>query len=290
MNFVERPLAFPCQGDWLYGILSLPTASAARGVLIVVGGPQYRVGSHRQFTLLARHLAAHGIPTMRFDYRGMGDSQGDARSFEDINDDIRAAVDEFFAMAPGLQEVALWGLCDAASAAVFYAASDPRICGLALLNPWVRTDAGIARAYLKHYYLKRAFDPELWRKIGHGHFNVMAALRSLLTMLGRANRPHKRPGEGSGLGATGITTSLVLPERMHEGLRRFNGKVLLVLSGNDLTSHEFSALAKTSRKWRNLLHGPNVQKRQLADANHTFSQEAWRNQVALWTTDWIRSW
>lgn len=290
MNVVEHPLAFPCQGDWLYGILSLPAAAAARGVLIVVGGPQYRAGSHRQFTLLARHLAAHGIPTMRFDYRGMGDSQGDVRSFEEINSDIRAAVDEFFAVAPGLQEVAIWGLCDAASAAVFYAASDPRICGLALLNPWVRTDAGIARAYLRHYYLKRAFDPELWQKIGRGHFDVRAAWRSLLTMLGRVNRPHKHPGEGRGLEATGNAKALALPERMHEGLRQFNGKILLVLSGNDLTAQEFSSLAKTSRKWRVLLHGSNVQRHQLADANHTFSQEAWRNQVANWTTEWIRSW
>ena len=46
--------------------------AASRGMLIVVGGPQYRAGSHRQFTLLARDVAATGVPTMRFDYRGMG--------------------------------------------------------------------------------------------------------------------------------------------------------------------------------------------------------------------------
>ena len=40
------------------GILSLPDAPGPRGVLIVTGGPQYRIGSHRQFVLLARAQAA----------------------------------------------------------------------------------------------------------------------------------------------------------------------------------------------------------------------------------------
>ena len=291
MNLEERALAFACQGEWLYGIAHLPAQPAARGVLIVVGGPQYRAGSHRQFTLLARHLAAQGIPAMRFDYRGMGDSQGTPRNFDEIGDDIRAAVDIFIATAPGLQEVAIWGLCDAASAAIFYAPSDARICGLALLNPWVRTEQGMAQAYLKHYYLKRAFDPQFWQKIARGHFNARAAGRSLLNMLASATREDTQPGGGV-IASTGEkhANTLPLPEKMFQELRRFQGKILLVLSGNDLTAQEFSDVTGTSRKWRKLLSGPNVQRHRLSGANHTFSQKAWRNQVALWTSDWVRSW
>src|SRR5688500_5345431 len=83
----ERVLAFECDGERLLGILSASQQPAKRGVLIVVGGPQYRAGSHRQFTLLARHLAEHGVPTLRFDYRGMGDSGGDVRGFEHVGAD-----------------------------------------------------------------------------------------------------------------------------------------------------------------------------------------------------------
>ena len=61
MGFEERAVSFACQGDALYGVLSLPQGACTRGVLIVVGGPQYRAGSHRQFTLLARSLAAQGL-------------------------------------------------------------------------------------------------------------------------------------------------------------------------------------------------------------------------------------
>jgi alpha/beta superfamily hydrolase len=81
VNIDERAFSFRCENSWLYGIASLPEQASSRGVLIVVGGPQYRVGSHRQFALLARHLAEHGVPVMRFDYRGMGDSVGDIRTF-----------------------------------------------------------------------------------------------------------------------------------------------------------------------------------------------------------------
>src|SRR5689334_11218312 len=119
MSVEEQAFGFACRGEWLCGIASLPRQPAARGVLIVVGGPQYRAGSHRQFTLLARSLAAQGIASMRFDYRGMGDSDGAMRSFEAVDDDLRAAVDQFMALAPGLTEVVIWGLCDAASAALF---------------------------------------------------------------------------------------------------------------------------------------------------------------------------
>jgi exosortase A-associated hydrolase 1 len=124
MPYEERALGFPCGDDTLVGIATVPAAPSGRGVLIVVGGPQYRVGSHRQFPLLARHLAAHGIAAMRFDYRGMGDSDGEERDFESIREDIRAALDAFTEAVPGMRDIVLWGLCDGASAAAMYAPDD----------------------------------------------------------------------------------------------------------------------------------------------------------------------
>lgn len=109
MDIEERALAFRCGEGWLYGIASLPAAAQTRGrgVLIVVGGSQYRVGSHRQFTLLSCSLAQDGIAAMRLDYRGMGDSEGLTRSFDIVQDDLRAAIDAFIEATPGLHEVVL---------------------------------------------------------------------------------------------------------------------------------------------------------------------------------------
>ena len=100
MTFTEHAAIFPCAGDQLLGIVATPELPQATGVLIVVGGPQYRVGSHRQFLLLSRALAEAGYPAMRFDYRGMGDSTGGLRDFEAVNDDIGSAIDVFQAHCP----------------------------------------------------------------------------------------------------------------------------------------------------------------------------------------------
>jgi len=184
-----RPPAIPTQP----APAAAPQPPATRGVLVIVGGPQYRAGSHRQFTLLARSLAAQGVPVMRFDARGMGDGEGGQRTFEDLAEDVRAATDCFMRAVPGLRDVVLWGLCDGAAAAVLHGGSDERISGMVLLNPWARDEAGLAKAMLKHYYLRRLADPALWRKVFSGRFDVRASAASLAAHIGQALRPASRP-------------------------------------------------------------------------------------------------
>jgi len=285
MNFTESAVTFLCHDEWLYGILSLPEQAFSRGVLIVVGGPQYRAGSHRQFTLLARSLAEQGTPVVRFDYRGMGDSEGATRTFEVVNDDVQVAIDCFFQSVPELKEVVIFGLCDAASAAIFYAHRDMRVSGLVLINPWVRTEEGIAKTYLKHYYLSRLFDASLWRKVRSGKFSLKTALQSFLKLAGsvlltKKFRRLKPVGENLG------TTSL--PDRMYHGLANFQGLVLLVLSGNDLTAKEFTGLVKTSKKWGRLMRSDRVTSQYLQGADHTFSRREWREQVSSWLIAWLK--
>ena len=298
MTVQHRAITFQCGTDWLYGILTLPTsvepvpASVGRGVLVVVGGPQYRVGSHRQFALLAQSLTIRHIPVMRFDYRGMGDSEGNTRNFEEIEADLRAALDAFYAAVPGLSEVVIWGLCDAASAAIFYAHQDRRVTGLVLLNPWVHTEAGMAKAYLKHYYFSRMMAPELWRKILTGGFQFGAAIRSFLSLVRAAagTRPDAPATSTAGARQVAVPYAATLPERMLSGLERFKGRVLVILSGNDLTAQEFSDVVEASPRWRQRLQADGVRQHKLQAANHTFSQRDWRDQVAVWTADWIQSW
>ncbi|NJK42664.1 MAG: hypothetical protein HC937_03035 [Aquincola sp.] len=56
-----------------------------------------------------------GYAVLRFDVRGMGDSQGVQRPFDHLNDDIASAIDALLAHARGVRRVVLWGLCDGAS-------------------------------------------------------------------------------------------------------------------------------------------------------------------------------
>ena len=293
MTPLEQAFAFDCHGEQLVGILHPAAESAQRGVLIVVGGPQYRVGSHRQFLLLARALATAGVPALRFDYRGMGDAEGAARDFTAVDDDLRAAIDAFFSRVPSLREVVIWGLCDAASAALFYAWRDTRVSGLVLLNPWVRTETGIAKAYLKTYYLKRLRNPTFWQKLIGGRFDLKGSLKSLLSIAGAATSPRTAPNTAPQRAPSNHTEPAAaapqpsLPERMAADLQRFNGAVLIILSGNDLTAAEFKDIARNSRRWRRLLRAKRIERHDLHDADHTFSRQAWRDQVAELTLEWL---
>lgn len=273
-QYREQPVLIDCEGDAMVGILGIPAHPASRGVLVIVGGPQYRAGSHRQFVLLARALAANGVPVLRFDYRGMGDSAGAPRDFEQVSADLRATVDHFMSAVPGLRDVVLWGLCDGASAAGFYARRDPRVCGLVLVNPWVRTPAGIARTSLRHYYRARLLDRAFWRKVLAGRFSVRSSARSLWQQAAAATAPQQS----------------TLPDRLLAGLAAFQGRTLVILSGQDLTSKEFSDVAASSRGWKHALAAQRTRWHRLHEADHTFSCRAWRDQVAAWTCDWVRSW
>lgn len=270
-------LSFDCAGDTLFGVASVPPMPAPRGVVIVVGGPQYRAGSHRQFTLLARGLAEQGIAALRFDVRGMGDSEGTAQPFEHIGADLHAAVGAFMAQVPALREVILWGLCDGASAAALHAHRDPRITGLALLNPWVRTEAGAATATIKHYYRARLFDKTFWQKLTSGKFDASAAVRSAFGLAKSALAPQPAAAEA-------------LPDQVYQGLAGFNGKLLVMLSGADLTAQEFSDASTATDAWRQLMAQPRVTRHVLDGADHTCSRRDWHDQVVSWTADWLRAW
>lgn len=266
MNSEQRALRFSCEGCALVGIVDVPERPLPRGVLVVTGGPQYRVGSHRQFALLARSLAGSGVPVMRFDQRGMGDSEGEPRRFDDIGDDIRAAMKEYFMQIPEMKEVVIWGLCDGATAAAFYAHTDARVRGLMLLNPWVRTPEGAARATLRHYYLNRLGELEFWKKVARGNFNFGASAASLRDQLRLA---------ASDPGAA-------LPQRVLASLGCFEGKILVVLSGDDLTAQEFADLMAA-----NELKAKRVD---IPHANHTFARREWRDAVSELSANWVMSW
>jgi uncharacterized protein len=266
MKADQRALRFSCNGSNLVGIVDVPERALSRGVLVVAGGPQYRVGGHRQFTLLARMFAARGIPVMRFDRRGMGDSEGEPRAFDVIDDDIEAAMKEFFMQMPEMKEIVILGLCDAAAAAAFYAHTDKRVRGLVLLNPWVRTPESAARATLRHYYLARLGEIAFWKKVATGNLDLAASAAAL--------RHNMR------LAAGDRTASL--PQRVVASLRCFDGQVLVVLGAADATALEFAELVEK--------HDLKCRRADIPNANHTFSSREWRDDVAQISANWITSW
>jgi exosortase A-associated hydrolase 1 len=252
---------------------------ATCGVVIVVGGPQYRVGSHRQFVLLARELAAQGIPVLRFDLPGMGDSSGDPVGFERADSAIRAAVDCLVAAAPGIDQVCLWGLCDGAAAALMYAPSDARVSALVLANPWVRSESGLAQSYLDAYYGRRLRSAAFWRKIVRDPATAFKAAVGLVANLRRASGRKAESRQGS--------DDRSFLGRMLRGGEHFRGRMLVLLSGRDLVATEFELALGRWQRWASAFSGPRVRIEKHPEANHTFSRREWRDWVAARTAEFI---
>ena len=289
----EQPVAFTCEGVALVGVVhrALEGPQRDRGVVIVVaGGPQYRAGAHRQFVNLARKLAAHGFPVLRFDLRGMGDSGGRYVGFEQSEPDIRAAIDALSASQPQLKHFVLFGECESASGILFYAWRDPRVAGAVLVNPWVRTNEGQAQVIIKHYYWDRLRSPEFWRSVREGRYDVLASVRSFGQVARAYLRGRRMLARSASDSASTDLAGLPLPEKTAAGLRRFRGRVLLLMSGRDYIAREFDEVTGMSRAWAGLLQDPRLERRDVEEADHTFSKAPWKAKASDWVVDWMRSW
>ena len=280
MKYTEDAALINCAGATLAAILTQPEAPADTGVIIIVGGPQYRAGSHRQFVHLCRALATAGYPAVRFDYRGMGDSSGEKRDFLAVDADIASMIDFMHARVPQVRNIVLWGLCDGASAALLYchATKDCRIKGLCLLNPWIRSEVSLAKTQVKHYYSQRLREKAFWLKLISGKVAATA-----LTGLARGIKT-----------AFFATKSKVAPSdflpfqvRMSQAWKNFNGPILLLLSADDFTAKEIAEHGKTSGSWSGLLEQPSVERQELSNADHTCSSAALRMVAEKQTVNWL---
>lgn len=282
----ERAFMFDCGAEPAVGVLSLPADRFPTvGLLIVVGGPQYRVGAHRQFVLLARHAAEQGCVAMRFDYRGMGDSWAEPRDFEGVAVDLHDAIDAFYREVPSLERLVLWGLCDGASAACLHVRRESRVDGLILFNPWVHTPAGEAATRLKHYYTQRLASPEFWRKLLRGGVSWRTSAQAFTRTLGRYLGGRKA-ASGAKRAADQVQDA-PLPARMAAALQASGLPIAIGLSGDDRVAHEFEDVAVPMDAWKTVFQRQLVEMEHIPDADHTLSSAQWQTMVHRLTMQWL---
>ncbi|MFT4517652.1 MAG: exosortase A-associated hydrolase 1 [Halioglobus sp.] len=280
----EIPLVFDCEGDDLLGVVHKPAQPAQVGVIsIIAGGPQYRGGVGRGMVSMARDLAANGVAVLRFDYRGMGDSAGDFRGFEDIAADLQAAVDALRAAVPEVTKVVLWGGCDAASGVMIHGWKIPDAVSLVLGNPWVYTPQ-IESAVRRQHYLSRLTDWSFWRKLLRSEYNLLGYVRSAMAkvlqrVVGVFSSATQETGN-DGLSAASFV------DRMLGGLQRYEGSVLFLISGQSIASKEFDELIASDSGWRAVSERAGYERVDFPEADQTFStaeaREGVSKAIALW--------
>lgn len=260
----------------LYGILHFPAPAAEihRLVCMVVGGPQTRTGSHRLYVQIARALCQQGHVVFRFDYEGLGDSEGEFVGYEQAGPSIRSALDYLFGRLPALREVILWSLCDGATACIRYAPSDSRISAMILCNPYVHTKISQARTMLKHYYVRRVLEKDFWQKVLAFRFEAKQSFLSFASLVRTASA--SKNGKNT---SAAISSKEIFPEEIVDGLCRFRKPLRLLLSTNDLTAREFQSLLQNRRELKRPQQRRQITVRFIKDADHTFSSRLFKSRV-----------
>lgn len=115
----------------------MPAGTPDPGFLILNAGVLHRVGPHRLHVVLARRIAATGIPGLRIDLGGIGDSTATsaAASFRDSAvADTRTAMTGLTDLL-GIRRFVLFGICSGADNAIATALVDDRVAGIILIDP-----------------------------------------------------------------------------------------------------------------------------------------------------------
>jgi hypothetical protein len=161
---------------------------------------------------------------------------------------------------------------------------DADIKGLCLLNPWVRSELSQAQTQVKHYYAQRLKQAAFWRKLLTGQVAANAALELFRAMatLWRGGRGAHRHGAD---GAQGLP--LPFQSRMALAWKKFSGSIVLVLSAEDYTAKEFLGAVEQGGLWKGCLQRPQVRRYDMAQADHTFSSAATRQQLEELTANWL---
>ena len=247
---MRRVIEFPCASATLVG--TLDAAGGATGLLIVSGGNEIRAGAHRGMALLAAKLAAEGVPVLRYDRRGIGDSSGENREFETTAEDIAAAAQAFRSEA-GVSRIVAFGNCDAASAlAMFHA--EAGIDALVVSNPWSGGGGGAddlpQSAAIKARYAERLRDPKEWLRLLRGGVNIRNVLSGLAKVARSGSEDHS------------------LVDRMAQALKASGVRVTILLASGDNTAIAFAdAWAKTKGR-------PDVALGMLESDSHSFAGAA----------------
>lgn len=275
----------------LVGILARGTGEDASDLAVVIlnAGILHRVGPHRLHVRLARELAEHGVPTLRMDLPGIGDSRStepDASILEESVHAVAMALDTLEKMRVARRFIAV-GLCSGADHAFRIACADARVVGLVLIDP--------TRIFptWQHYVrrvMARTVQPVAWLRLLAGRYHVLEHLRRWLRPV-PPPPPVAEPVDPAALAPpTGIASATTAQERATVertlvGLLARGLRVCYVITGTQ--RHLYSYRGQIAHTFPGIGLEKATHVEFLPDAIHTFPREASRVRLADAVVAWV---
>ncbi len=298
VTFVNR------DGLRLFGIVHEPAVrrTGAATVLILSPGIKMRVAPHRLYVKLAERLVALGYPVLRFDFHGLGDSEGDApeRLLADFYratqlgryvSDTVAAMDWMQAQH-GAGSFIVGGLCGGALTGLLTAAQDSRVTALFAISIPVILDGSNSDAALymtapqleetRTAYLRkwRIAEWRSWVRLLTFQSDYRTLVRALL-------RPRRSPSDPAAAATDREDNTNPLFAPSFNSMVATSRPVLLAFAGSDRLFWEFEY--KFLRRHTQELepYSDRYRVHVTAQANHIFSLPQWQDDLFAQCCDWL---
>jgi uncharacterized protein len=299
------------EGFRLFGMLHQPANPVKPGIAIILLSPgvKMRVAPHRLYLNMAERFVSLGFPVLRFDFYGLGDSEGEVQEeyLADLYGSVQVGryVDDTLAAMDWMQntydisQFIVSGLCGGAITGLLAAVKDSRIiCLLGLAIPVILDGSHIDfTKYMtdtqmngtRDGYLRKLWDLRAWRSWIR-FLTFQSDYRLIARLLLKPALAWFRPASSSSLmsrqseSVDNTNPYFALAFRQMVSTSRY---VYLVFAGMDRLYYEFEkkfmernrAELKPYESWYEV----HVTK----DANHIFSFREWEDDMLDQCSRWL---
>lgn len=271
--------------------------------ILLSPGVKMRVGPGRLYIPVTKLLNELGFSVLRFDFYGLGDSEGEleeellADVYNNIEvgryvDDSIAAMD-YVAHEIGATHFLLGGLCGGAITGLLTAQCDSRVTALLSIGMTVTLASNSATpakyltqnelATLRSGYLSKVLDIGSWARLLTFKSDYSALYRSLAQPFRRSvklSEKNKPPEEQRG------DVNPLFPKAYLDFLNR-GGKALMIFSGADRLYGQYQEKFLAYHKQELDQVSDQIVEYVIPDANHVVSFGKWREELLSRTSAWL---
>jgi pimeloyl-ACP methyl ester carboxylesterase len=303
------------KGLKLFGILHTPVGRPRQsvGVLLLSPGVKMRVGPECLYRPMTDRFVAMGFPVFRFDFFGLGDSEGelteellvDVYNHIEVGRFVDDALDalDWMERELGLTRVVVSGLCGGAVTGLLAGAKDPRVAGLISLGitPVLASRAADASMYMtqaqvahaRRRYLRSIVNVKAWRRFLTLQSDYRLVRRALLDPILERLRPKPAPAAPGGAPGAPAAPEVrdnanpLFPPAFFKMLAT-ERPMLFIFSGADRLLAEFQEkfVARYPAQLEAGSRGFAVHV--IAQANHVLSLPEWQREMLELSEAWLR--
>lgn len=297
------------EGLRLFGTLHRPDAPRVGmpAILLLSPGIKMRVGPGRLYVPLTDMLVAQGYTVLRFDFFGLGDSEGELTEtmLADVYNHIEVgryvgdtlSAIRWFKEMLGFKSFILGGLCGGAITALLAAQREPSVEGLLSLGMTVTLASNAAtpakymtRAQLDGWrrgYYRRLLQPKAWLRFltFQSQYDVIWSSMKRLILNERTPKNLPPPSDPAPIEQRGNANSL-FPPAFFAFLQR-GGKALMLFSEKDRLQAEYEEKFVTPYAAQLQDYLPQIRTHIVPNANHVLALHEWQREMVEVSREWL---